>query len=43
MAHPLFQHKETVKVALIQPVLDDAVFFVFRFRMELRLLGADFP
>ncbi|MEG0996829.1 MAG: hypothetical protein RSH26_07695, partial [Clostridia bacterium] len=33
--------KESVKVTLKEFILNEAIFFKLRFRMELRLLGAD--
>ena len=39
--HFLLQHKETVKIAFVQVILDNPILFIFRFRMELGLLRAN--
>ena len=41
MIHFLLQHKETVKIAFVQAILDNPILFIFRFRMELGLLRAN--
>ena len=42
VVHLLLQHKKAVKIALVQAVLYQPVFFILGFCVELCLLGADF-
>ena len=41
MIYLLFQHKETVKITFVQPILNNPILFIFRLRMELGLLRAN--